>query len=36
VHNTAVLAKQVIRAYYGKAPRYSYWVGCSTGGRQGM
>ncbi len=36
VHETAVLAKQVIRAYYGAAPRYSYWVGCSTGGRQGM
>ncbi len=36
VHETAVLAKQVIRAYYGTAPRYSYWVGCSTGGRQGM
>ena len=36
VHETAVLAKQVIRAYYGAAPRYSYWVGCSTGGRQGL
>ncbi len=36
VHETAVLAKQMIHAYYGKAPRYSYWVGCSTGGRQGM
>jgi hypothetical protein len=36
VHETAVLAKQVIQAYYGAAPRYSYWVGCSTGGRQGM
>ena len=36
VHNTVVLAKQVVGAYYGKAPRYSYWVGCSTGGRQGM
>ena len=36
VHETAVLAKQVIKAYYGSAPRYSYWVGCSTGGRQGM
>lgn len=36
VHETAVLAKQMIQAYYGKAPRYSYWVGCSTGGRQGM
>ena len=36
VHETAVLAKQVIQAYYGTAPRYSYWVGCSTGGRQGL
>ena len=36
VHETAVLAKQIIKAYYGTAPRYSYWVGCSTGGRQGM
>ena len=36
VHETAVLAKKVIQAYYGAAPRYSYWVGCSTGGRQGM
>jgi Tannase and feruloyl esterase len=36
VHETAVLAKQVVKAYYGTAPRYSYWVGCSTGGRQGL
>ena len=36
VHETAVLAKQVIQVYYGTAPRYSYWVGCSTGGRQGL
>lgn len=36
VHNTAVVAKKIIQAYYGKAPRYSYWVGCSTGGRQGL
>jgi feruloyl esterase len=36
VHETAVLAKQVINAYYGAAPKYSYWVGCSTGGRQGL
>ena len=36
VHETAVLSKQVIHAYYGAAPRYSYWVGCSTGGRQGL
>jgi feruloyl esterase len=36
VHNTAALAKQIISAYYGSAPKYSYWVGCSTGGRQGL
>ncbi len=36
VHETAVLAKQAIQAYYGAAPKYSYWVGCSTGGRQGL
>ena len=36
VHNTAVLAKQIIKAYYGDNPKYSYWVGCSTGGRQGL
>src|ERR1700735_4515857 len=36
VHETAVLSKRVIQAYYGAAPKYSYWVGCSTGGRQGL
>ncbi len=36
VHETAVLAKTIIRAYYGMDPLYSYWVGCSTGGRQGL
>lgn len=36
VHETALLAKKVIRAYYGADPRYSYWVGCSTGGREGL
>lgn len=29
-------AKQIIRAYYGHAPTYSYFVGCSTGGEQGL
>jgi feruloyl esterase len=36
VHETSVLAKKIIKAYYGSEPRYSYWVGCSTGGRQGL
>ena len=36
VHETALLAKKMIRAYYSGDPTYSYWVGCSTGGRQGL
>ena len=35
-HEMAVTAKDVIRAFYGSAPRLSYWNGCSTGGRQGL
>src|SRR5258708_15400169 len=31
-----VKAKTVIQAFYGSAPRLSYWNGCSTGGRQGL
>ena len=36
VHETALLAKKMIRTYYGADAKYSYWVGCSTGGRQGL
>jgi len=32
VHETAVKAKALIAAYYGRGPRLSYWEGCSTGG----
>ena len=35
-HEMAVTAKQVIEEYYGEAPQYSYWHGCSAGGRQGL
>jgi feruloyl esterase len=35
-HEMTVKAKQVIQAFYGNAPRLSYWNGCSTGGRQGL
>jgi feruloyl esterase len=36
VHETAVEAKVLIAAYYGRGPRLAYWEGCSTGGRQGL
>jgi len=36
VHVTAVTAKSIARAYYDAAPAKSYFVGCSTGGRQGL
>jgi pimeloyl-ACP methyl ester carboxylesterase len=36
LNELAVNPKAVIRAYYGTPPTYSYWNGCSTGGRQGL
>jgi hypothetical protein len=35
IHDMAVAAKQVIAAYYGRPQEYSYFNGCSGGGRQG-
>jgi feruloyl esterase len=35
-HEMTVKAKAIIDAFYGSAPRLSYWNGCSTGGRQGL
>ena len=35
-HEMAVTSKAVINAYYGSAPKFSYWNGCSAGGRQAM
>jgi feruloyl esterase len=32
----AVLAKVVMETYYGRPPSHSYYVGCSTGGREAM
>ncbi|MGW4272413.1 tannase/feruloyl esterase family alpha/beta hydrolase [Streptomyces seoulensis] len=34
-HDTAVMSKQVVAGVYGAPADYSYFNGCSTGGRQG-
>ncbi len=36
IHEMTVVGKALTREFYGKAPRYSYFVGGSTGGRQGL
>jgi feruloyl esterase len=36
VHEMTVKSKAVVSMFYDRAPRLSYWNGCSTGGRQGL
>jgi Tannase and feruloyl esterase len=36
VARVSELAKQIVANYYGQPARYSYFAGCSTGGREGM
>jgi feruloyl esterase len=36
VHLTAIAAKALIRAYYGKSEKFSYFSGCSDGGREAL
>jgi hypothetical protein len=35
-HLMTVMSKQLIQQFYGRAPQYSYFNGCSTGGQQGL
>lgn len=36
IHRMTLVAKAATTRFYGVAPRYSYFRGCSTGGRQGQ
>ncbi|MCW3836988.1 tannase/feruloyl esterase family alpha/beta hydrolase [Sphingomonas canadensis] len=35
-HVMAVTAKEILAVYYGSKPAYSYFMGCSNGGREAM
>jgi pimeloyl-ACP methyl ester carboxylesterase len=35
-HITTLAAKKLIKAYYGQDQKYSYFIGCSDGGREGL
>ncbi|RQH01621.1 tannase/feruloyl esterase family alpha/beta hydrolase [Paraburkholderia dinghuensis] len=35
-HITTLAAEKLIKAYYGQAQKYAYFVGCSDGGREGL
>ncbi|OIW33194.1 tannase and feruloyl esterase [Coniochaeta ligniaria NRRL 30616] len=36
IHDMTIIGKAITQQYYGRAPKYSYFNGCSTGGRQGV
>jgi hypothetical protein len=36
VHLTAAISKMIAAGFYGSQPKQSYFLGCSTGGREGL
>lgn len=36
IHEMTRVAKEVVKAFYGKEPQHSYFAGCSNGGRQAL
>jgi feruloyl esterase len=36
VHEMTVKSKAIIKAFYSRPPKYSYFNGCSTGGKEGL
>ncbi|KAL0576495.1 hypothetical protein V5O48_005470 [Marasmius crinis-equi] len=36
VHTNVVVGKQITKQFYGESHKKSYYLGCSTGGRQGL